>query len=210
MDSSKKRFYDEDPTVSQAVEALFIFPDEIQSIIAQAFAKIAERDCNAAEILKEFRTLGSERVLALYKSKKKQRKYDKNPTVHNAMNYLMVMDEKSRRFLATKVIELIGFMQTYFGVCRQHSTSPELSAIEAIAGAYAENGPAAAKTFLTTLEEELKNRVFILQQNAPKKEAPAQAPPSDPSQAKSSAADKSLIEGIESQSAGMRIKGDLI
>jgi hypothetical protein len=193
---SNRRFYEDHPTVKTAVESLFLFPDDIQRIIARGFSIIAERDCNALELLKEFRTLGSERVLALYKSKKKQRKYDQNPIVHEAMNYMLVMNEKSRVFLASKVIELVGFMQTYLKLCKQYATAPETEAIEAISHTYVEHGPEKAKAFLSQLDSEFKKRLLGASSSS-------ETSSKNPSV-------KSVIEGIQTGNAGMRVKGGII
>lgn len=195
---SNRRFYEGNPTVKLAVDSLFLFPDEIQRIIAKGFSTIAERDCNALELLKEFRMLGSDRVLALYKSKRKQRKYDNNPTVHGAMNYLLVMNEKSRVFLATKVIELVGFMQDYLKICKSHSYSPQIQTVEKISDVYIEHGPDAAHAFIVRLDEEFKLRL-LGKSNGPDTAGESKA-----------VTVKSVIEGIESQNTGMRVKGDMV
>lgn len=198
MANNTRRFYEEHPTVRKAVESLFLFPDDIQRIIAKGFSIIAERDCNAVELLKEFRTLGTERVLSLYKSKKKQRKYDKNPVVHDAMNYMLVMNEKSRVFLASKVIDLVGFMQDYLHVCKTHSTAPQIETVETIATTYIEHGPEQAKAFIKQLDAEFKKRL-LGNPDAPDEVSNGKTP-----------SVKSVIEGIQSGNTGMRVKGDII
>jgi hypothetical protein len=187
---ANRRFYEKHPTVKTAVESLLLFPEDIQRIIAKSFSRIAERDCNAMELLKEFRTLGSERVLALYKSKKKQRKYDQNPAVHEAMNYMLVMNEDSRLFLASKVIELVGFMQNYLKLCKQYETAPSMETLETISSSYVERGPEQTAAFLRYLDSEFKTRLL----NTSSKEQGA----------------KIVIEGIQASKADMRIKGDII
>lgn len=153
----KKRFYEEDPTVRKAVESLFLFPDDIQKIIAKSFSLIAKRDCNAEELLKEFRTLGSDRIMALYKSKRKQRHYDRIPAVHDALNYLLVMNPESRIFLAAKVIELVSLMQDYFKLCKQYTEPPNLELIENLSTVYIERGRKAVIAFMQQVETQLQN-----------------------------------------------------
>jgi len=85
---NKYRFYDQEPSVSQAVELLLVLPQEMQSIIADGISLIAEQEFRANELMKELKSLGTEKVLAVYKSKQKKRAYDKNHAVHRAINYL--------------------------------------------------------------------------------------------------------------------------
>jgi hypothetical protein len=194
---TQRRFYEEDPTVKKAVDSLFLFPEDIQRVIAKGFSLIAERDCNAQERLKEFKTLGSEKVLALYKSKKKMRKYDKNPVVHEAMNYMLIMDTGSRNFLASKVIELVGFMQDYLKLCKTYSSAPDIKTIENISETYVEKGLTEAKSFISKLETEFKR---ALSGELPRK----------PEQVTAVSLTTTGKEDIQSEAAGMRVKGDLI
>jgi hypothetical protein len=130
-------------------------------------------------LLKDSKKLETAHVLALYKSKKKQRKYDNNLIVHDAINSLLVINEKSRLFAATKVIELVGFMQDYLKVCKSNACSPEIQSVEKISEMYIKHGAEAVRTCISRLDEELKTTTV-----------------------------KSL-EGAESQNMGIRVKGDM-
>jgi hypothetical protein len=44
---NKYRFYDQEPSVSQAVELLLVLPNELQSIIADGISMIAEQEFRA-------------------------------------------------------------------------------------------------------------------------------------------------------------------
>lgn len=151
----KRRFYEKHSAVSQAVESLLLFPDDIQRIIAKGFSTIAERDCQAAEIMKEFKSLGTDKVLALYKSKTKKRKYDQNPITHQAMNYLMIMSDESQIFMAGKIMELVGFMQDYLKLCKRHAVTPQRESVETISNTYVMRGATEAKIFLKKLDAEI-------------------------------------------------------
>lgn len=194
---TQRRFYEEDPTVKKAVDSLFLFPEDIQKVIARGFSLIAERDCNAQERLNEFKTLGTEKVLALYKSKRKLRKYDKNPVVHEAMNYMLIMDTDSRNFLAGKVIELVSFMQDYLKLCKTYSCSPDMRTVENISETFVEKGLTEAKSFISKLEVEFKKALS----------GEALEKPESPAKILSVSTGK---EDIQSETTGMRVKGDLI
>ncbi len=200
-----KRFYEEDSTVYKAVETIFLFPDEIQRIIAKGFEFLAERDCDAVELMKAVRTLGSEKILGLHKSKRKLRHYDQNPQFHNAMNYLFLMSPESRLFLAKKILELIGFMQDYFKICREYGQNPDTKTCEKISDVYIELGPVAARVFIVQLDEKFKRLLLGLPDDAA---MPEELPPEAQSENKPSV--KSVIEEVKSADSGMKIKGDIV
>jgi hypothetical protein len=192
---SHKRFYESDPTVKQAVDVMLLFPAEIQEVIGQGFSQIAERDFKADELMNNYRSMGADKVLALYKSKKKQRAYDKNPAVHQAVNYLMLMTPENRRFLAIQVVELMGFMQEYLKACRQYQQPAQAQVAKGITETYVKKGPAEAQAFLKALVSEFQKRLSG--------EETLQA-------VSKGEKDSSLVEAISSETQGMKIKGDLV
>ena len=188
----KKRFYDQDVNVSNAVEMFLLFPETLQEIIAEGLAQIAEIEYQANEALKDIRSLGTERVLALYKSKQKKRKYDQNPTVHKAMNYLMVISPENRHFLANRIIELMGYIQDYLKTCQMYTTSPEADKVQVLTDLYVQLGSDECRKFLTSVQTEFKRKLDgkpLLEDDV--KEAPA------------------IGEAIQDQGLGMRIRGGI-
>jgi hypothetical protein len=103
----QKRFYESDPVLQEAVRHLLLFPDGIQTILASGISNIIEQNDRTKEHLHESKTLGREKILALYKSHGKQRSYDNNPAMHKLMNDLMMMDSENRQSIAKQMIELI-------------------------------------------------------------------------------------------------------
>lgn len=151
---NKNRFYDRDASVSKAVQLLLLLPFEMQSIIAEGVAWLAEQEFRANELIRELKSLGTEKVLALYKSKQRKRDYDKNPAVHKAINYLLVLSEENRIWIAQHLIGLIGCLQDYLKACRIHAATPSREAVDSLTSVYIDSGPAKVKAYLKTLEAE--------------------------------------------------------
>src|SRR5690606_18151945 len=106
---SYKRWYDRQPRLSQAVRLMMLFPDEVKSIISDGIMLLANREFQVSEQMNSFRTLGSEKILGLYKSKNKRREYDQNELLHKAMNYLYILSEKNQDFMAEHILQLVKF-----------------------------------------------------------------------------------------------------
>jgi len=192
-----RRFYDQDPTVAQAVSLLLMFPPELQTVIAKAFAAIAERDFNMLEIMKEFRSLGTAKVLALHMSKQKKRAYDQDPLVHQAMNYLMLMESRSRQRIAERILVLVGHIQEYLTNCKTFNVAPSTQTVEKIADVYVQFGTEHVKEFLAALKRRMEEGV---------PEAPVPTPETSPAETPPDSAAKGPGENIKDE-GGMKIKG---
>jgi hypothetical protein len=151
---SIKRFYDGEPTTSQVVNLMLKFPDELQTVLGNSMSEIAARDFNADEILNDLKSLGTEKVLSMYKSKQKKRDYDRNAAFHQAMNYMMVMSSQNRQAISGKVLVLMGHMQEYLQVCKERNASPSAQVMADIADVYIKEGSDQAKGFISELKIE--------------------------------------------------------
>lgn len=155
----KLRFYEKEPTVKFAVEFLFAFPPVIQTILSNSFSQLAVRDYRANHLLKNFKSLGSEKVLALYMLQKKRRTYDQNPSLHQAMGYLMVLPVESQKKLSVQLNELMAITQEYLQICRQFHAPPEKETLEALTQCYVHEGNERAKHNLQELIQHYKTPV---------------------------------------------------
>lgn len=193
----KKRFYDQDPSVSQAIELLLVFPEDMQAVIADGLSTIAEQEFQANEIINDFKSLGTEKVLAIYKSKQKQRSYDNNPTVHRALNYMMILSPENRLFISKRIIELIGYLQDYLKTCKLHEATPTLPSVERIRDVYIQFGPEDASRFLQAMEQEFTRKLRMKGEEPQKALVEAKK-------------DEIIItEEITSEGLGMKIRGDI-
>ncbi|MBX2860335.1 MAG: hypothetical protein KTR14_03815 [Vampirovibrio sp.] len=148
----KSRFYEKDPLVNQAVEALFSFPPAFQSIIAEGLAEIAERECRANELAEQLKSLGTDKVMALYKSKRKGRTYDQNPQTHKMMNYLMLLSEENRQLMARETLQLMSCIQDYLSLCKEYESQTSAEAMQTLTGTYTGHGEKATREFLKTVK----------------------------------------------------------
>lgn len=181
------RFYDRDANVSRAVELLLLLPFEMQSIIADGISSIAEQEFRAHKLMRELKNLGSEKVLALYKSKQRKRDYDQNPAVHKAVNYLLVLSDENRVWIAQRIIGLIGCLHDYLSSCRSFSVLPQRETVDSLTGIYVECGPDEVKAYLKTIEAE-----FVSQGARPKPRLP----------------NEHLEEFIRNDRIGLRLRND--
>jgi hypothetical protein len=154
-----KRWYEQDATLKQSIDLLQVFPDDILTVIAEGFNQVAEKEFKAKELMRSYKTLGQEKVLALYKSKRKQRNYDKNPMMTTLVNYFLLLPAEHRTILAGQVIELVGMVQTYLDECETLKLKADVDHIRAFRNEYLTSGDKAARTKLDVIRAELQESV---------------------------------------------------
>ncbi len=152
------RFYDQEPSVSRAVELLLIFPDDIQTLIASGISSMAEQAFQVNDLLRELKSLGTETVLAFYKSKQRKRNYDQNPVVHKALNDLMVLSPENRTFLSRKVLGLMTHLHDYLSICKQYAVEASLTIMQEAIQLYVQHGSAEVTRHLRHVEAVVVNK----------------------------------------------------
>lgn len=153
------RFYEKNPTVKKAVETLMQLPDSARGIVSKGFCQIAEREFSAHLLIQDYRELGRERVLALYKSRLKRRPQDNEPYFHKAMNYLMVLTPDNQWFISMKLQSLCDMMTDYLSLCRSHMLPVQVAIAEHITDMYVSFGAVEAKEVITKVAREF-HRIF--------------------------------------------------
>lgn len=151
----QQRFYDIEPSLGKAVGLLMVFPNEMQSLIAQGVSRIAEQEFKAKNLMQDLKSLGSDIVMSLHKSKQRKRGYDRNREVHETLNYLMILSPKQRYLISLKILGLLGTLQQYLKLCRLFSVSPPKAMVATLVETYVKNGEQEAQVYLKAIETEL-------------------------------------------------------
>ncbi len=151
MADSFKRWYDKNPATSKALSFMFELPDGMMVIVCDGIIHLVERDLKEKEDLRSYRSLGSEKVLALYKSKQRNRNYDKNPTVHKMVNYLYQLTDENRQFMAHHLLTLIRLVQTYLEACQKNDYPSQLDDVREVVSTYVFKNSTEAESMLESI-----------------------------------------------------------
>lgn len=140
MDEAEKkkvqRWYDKDQTVAESVNLLQDFPEEFQSILGETLIELADKQCNARELMANLRALGPDKVLAIFKAKSRQRAYDKNEQIHEAMNHMYIVPEEDRVVIAKQAIEVTEHFNEYLEICKSEGRKPNPKVIQGLGATY--------------------------------------------------------------------------
>lgn len=150
-----KRWYDREPLVKQSIELLATFPDHVLTALAEGVNTVIEREYKVQELLRAFRSLGQEKVLALYKSKKKLRTLDQNPAMHQTVNYLYIIADESKNQIAQQVLDLVSIVYDYLQLCKKSDVTPSIQNIVRIRDEYVSQDIYAARHVLDIIRQEI-------------------------------------------------------
>lgn len=150
-----KRWYDRNTELSQAVRVIMIFPDEIKDILCTGLMFLANKEFDVQEQLSNFRSVGSDKIMGLHKSKNRRREYDENATMHKMMNYLYILGHGNQDYMAQKVLELVGYIQEYLNAVKVFHGEMSLEEVAEITSTFVKGGGEKADELLTSIKEKL-------------------------------------------------------
>ena len=100
--------------------------------------------------------MGKEKVLALYKSKNRQRAIDQSNALHVLLNYLFVLPEKQQYALATQILGVSAIIYDYCSACQIFDKPLKIEDIRKLSDLYFGGGTDSAKNALEVLKAELR------------------------------------------------------
>jgi len=96
-EDSKHRWYDNDSGMDRVLNLMQNLPENIQEELAVTLIQFANLIRKNRKIEENTLSIGTAKVLGLYKASNKRRWYDKNPTLMSAMNILNTLPPKEFR-----------------------------------------------------------------------------------------------------------------
>ncbi len=162
-----KRWYDRQPRLAQAVRLMSLLPDEIRSIISEGVMLLANREFEIKEEAQSFRSMGSEKIMGLHKSKHKRREYDTNEQLHKAMNYLYILSDENQDFMADHILRMMQYIQSYLSTCQAFQAAPSLEDVAGITNRYVEKGSNEVEKFINQLRQEFYEKMLATQNEDP-------------------------------------------
>jgi hypothetical protein len=151
-----KRWYERQPQLAQAVKLLTMLPDEVTTILSEALIALSNEEFKNTEKTSAIRSVGSEKIMGVHKSKNRRREYDVNETLHKAMNYLYVLTEEGQDNMAAHVLDMVKFIHQYFSTCLEFKIDSKPEEVASITHKYVEGGSPAVDNFLHKLRQEFQ------------------------------------------------------
>lgn len=156
-----KRWYERQPQLALSVRVLTLLPDEVCSVLGEGLLKLMQDEGHETFMEKRYRSLGTEKVLGLHKSKNRRREYDKTEILHKAMNNLYLLSDESQDFIAAHILLMASFIQRYMANYLGYKPGGTLEELGEMAQRFmSEQSPEEVATFLKKLREEFFSLVF--------------------------------------------------
>ncbi|WMU93401.1 hypothetical protein EMOOHJMP_00208 [Microcystis phage MaAM05] len=132
----KARWYEAEQDIALSVEMIVGFPTIYKTLMGSILSRLADKHCQASQLLQNPGTLPPEKVLSLFKAKNKARSYDKIESVHHAMNCLYVLPEAQRALVATQVIAVVDHFMEYFAICQHTGQAVDHAILQGISDSF--------------------------------------------------------------------------
>jgi hypothetical protein len=161
-----QRWYDAYPHLVQSLKMFQNFPPQILDIILAGVIEVAENECRVNEIIQSLKTLGTEKVMALHKSKSRRRGYDKNPQLHKTMNYIYVLSESNRKLMAEKMLSLVQFIIEYLKTCQAFQMAPSEEQVGLLTSTFVRRGDTTARQLMAEIREKFEETVRLASSRA--------------------------------------------
>jgi hypothetical protein len=143
-----QRWYDHSDELAQSIQFLLSCPQGLQTMLAERLSELIRQSRLSPVSAETLRTLTPEKVMGLFKAKKKLRDYDQNNRLHQAMNDLYVLPDDLQEEMGKQVLALFGHVRNYLDMCRLYQIPPQMSHLDMLTSAYVNQGEDAAQSFL--------------------------------------------------------------
>jgi len=158
----QQRWYDQDEILAKSVRLLSTFPVEIQRMIAGGIVELSNQECHAEDLMQDLRSLGAEKVLGIFKSKRKRRSYDMVQEVHQALNYMFILSEEDRMLIARQTIAMVTRIYDYLKLCREFEMAPQPEVVSALIRGFIDRGVGETDRLLNQLRENYVSGASLL------------------------------------------------
>ncbi len=129
--SKGNRWYDSHPQISKALDILEEMPHQYRQVISRAIIYYTEEN-KLLGTPEELKSLGHEKVLGLIQSKARRRWYDQDPTMHRAINNVLLMTGDERSKLSYRLTVALESIESYTTQCNEEDRLIDTGEIEQI------------------------------------------------------------------------------
>ncbi len=150
---TQRRWFDQYESINTALTKIQTLPSDFQTIVSSGVNVLAERNLEADEKLK---SMGTQKVLALHKSKNRHREYDQNPELHRTMNYLLILPDESREHLGNQFRDITTTVVEYVEDCNATNQDPKKTEVEGMTQTFVDTDGSleATRTYIIELHPE--------------------------------------------------------
>jgi hypothetical protein len=150
-EQSFQRWYDKDPLVSRAISSIVDLPQEYQILFSELITQFTKRIKETRKRNSEAVSIGTDRVLALYKSKTKKRSTDQDEHIYRAFWYLGMLEDVLRDFVSERIGHAILGVNRYLHHCYLTGTPEDRFEVKQFIKIVFEEGPSAGYEYLDVL-----------------------------------------------------------
>ncbi len=135
---SKRRWHDRGGYLERVIAVLDAMPPELLYWVVEGINGLAEKNWKVDDLLK---SVGTEKILALYKSRNKRRHYDGDPRLYKTINYFFLLPDSQQEELAHKSLQFVKIMAEFLANCNEHMMQPKRDELQRLVDLFILSGP---------------------------------------------------------------------
>jgi hypothetical protein len=166
MPEHQQRWYDQDIIIKRPLDTLERLPSNLNGTISERMCLLAENNYNANSRLKDSKQLGKDIVLALFKSKRRNRKTDTISGFYTLTNYFRVLPERHQKQIGQKTTDLLRLVLEYLRHSQLRQLPLNMGVVAQISDIFVAKGALSAMQFLNAWDTETQN-VYALGEPEP-------------------------------------------
>lgn len=161
-----RRWHDDRGDLSLAIDLLESMPPAVMPYIAAGLCEWTDQVFDTGTILRELKSLGKDRIMALHQSQKKRRSYDRDPDLHRIVNTFYVLPETEQESVAGQFVEFAAILVDYMATCDSFAAEPKPDDLAKMKDLFVANGIEAAQTYLQSLHASY-NQILLAEEVLP-------------------------------------------
>jgi hypothetical protein len=155
-----QRWYKRNPQLECSVRLLMLFTSPYNEVLFKAFKIMREVDIQIRIKQAGSQSLGEDKVLGLFKSKKKRRDYDQDPLTHRIMNEYWLLSEEHQNKMAILILQSVHLVFLYIKQFTAVQENPSLEDIARLSRQMLEERSMLNDSFFQDLESFLYHSII--------------------------------------------------
>lgn len=157
--SGNRRWYDEEPRIGKAIEQILTFPDSLQELLCTTLLSYVEDEERQQQLTEQLHSMGSHKVLSLYKATLRRRAYDQQSLTRDTINGMGVLPVESQHKVAEHIFALTRVVVRYLKLCSQYQQVPKGDSVSHLFQLYRSGSHTSVENALSQMEARLKRQV---------------------------------------------------
>ena len=156
--SFHKRWYDDNTHIVYLIGTLPDLDDDLRTLLGRSIMRRISKACSLNRSLK---SIGGDKVMALYKAQNKDRSYDKDPVLYKLMNHLMVLPDDDQAHFGQEGAHFVRIINQYIADSKANDIELTFTELEELSWKFVEFGVASLQDAIAAQHPQLQFAAIV-------------------------------------------------